>query len=172
MSVQTKRPNANFLVTLTPTTINWQDTSDINDLSYVAQDFAIGNSDDLYTLDGILPVGATAISLVVWIRCCKMISGAVKICRGSTIIRENAVTTYGVINTLNVLWTNYSSAYANRPSDGLAWTVADVNNLLGGVRLYNQSFLDTIAVCSECWIVVTYTDPAGNLRRRRVGLGL
>lgn len=79
--------------------------------------------------------------------------------------KENGVTTVGGANTVTSSYVDYSESRSVRPSDAVAWSLADVNALQVGVRRTGNA-LAGAARCTQVWVEVTFASGV----RNRLGL--
>lgn len=99
-----------------------------------------------------IPAGATITSVTLYLRVFGYGGEEYKFA-----VRENGVTSESIAYANPSSWSTYSTTYTTRPSDGAAWTVADVNALLFGCSLAGY---DNWSGCTQIYCYVNYTAAA------------
>lgn len=70
--------------------------------------------------------------------------------------KENGTLTVGAALAITTSYADYTETRTVRPSDGVAWTLADVNALQVGIRRVGNS-AHGAAKCTQAFVVVTYS---------------
>jgi len=118
-------------------------------------------------LPPITPINSVTLHIVAR----KVAVGAPLGSNGSARLWTHAVG-YEYAHVLAVVYTDFSDVLALNPNTLAAWTVAEIDAAIFGVRLeYAVSGVRlTLGVCTQVYLVVSYV--SGGLRRMLLGVGL
>ena len=173
MATEYVRPNAvGDLAELTPVgaAANWDcvdETPTNEDTDYVSSTHS-GASDlkDLHNLPA--PTDLTALDTIVSVRF--LIRSRYVANEGTAqaapYFKENGVATSGTLRNVTSSYAVYSDTYLTRPSDGGAWTFADIGALQLGVRhnlVGGGGILTSIVRTTQAYCQVEFTRPGGRL---------
>ena len=181
MATETLRPNAvGDLAELTPVgaAANWDcvdETPTNEDTDYVLSSTPGANDfKDLCNLPApsILTALHTILSVTFYIR--SRYDAKNGTAQAAPYFKENGVETSGILRNVTNAYDDYSQVYATRPSDGGAWTFADMgalqlsvrHNLVGGGIGFPSRVHTT-----QAWCVVTFTVPGTGGRLIMVKFG-
>ena len=145
-------------------TTNWgrvTETSQDGDLSYVfdSDGNSLGNGAlDLYTINAnAIGAGDTINSVTIYatIRCTDSLG------QFSIAIRENSTTTHnnGDITPTSA-YLEYNKSWTLKPSNGLAFTKTDIDNLQIGIFMREDA--GGTNRCPQVYVVIDYSPPATN----------
>ena len=173
MATEYLRPNVvGDLTQLSPigAAANWDcvdETPANEDTDYViSSTIGADDSKDLCNLPA--PTILTALDTIVlvrfWIRSRYFVeNGTVQ---AAPYFKENGVATSGTLRNMTASYANYYQDYTTRPSDGGAWTFADIGALQIGVRHYllGAGLSPASAVrTTQAYCQVEFTRPGGRL---------
>lgn len=163
--IETLRPNANGDVNQwTPqgAATGWECVAEAvadENTTHVLIAVGLSNQDDLYHLGNSALGGSETInSVTLWARAGRGGTGN----SANLLWKENGVTTAGAAVTLNLTYTDTSETRATRPSDGAAWTLADLNGLQVGVR--GTAGASGSVRVTQIFVEVDYTPAGGGAR--------
>jgi len=107
-----------------------------------------------------IPTGSTINSVTIYnrIRCIPGEYGEYGYCY--TLLRSGTTDAQGGPEQSSV-WATVNTVYNNSPFTGVPWTIAEIDAMLIGTRLYGIQYgeFPTEERCSTVWIVVDYTAP-------------
>jgi len=141
---------------------NWDCVNEIPavDTDFVSEGPEGGDAaHDLYVTPASgVPTDSTINSVTVYFRIRRTGAGQVGV--GASVAPQiraiaQAITT-GSYLTCTTSWVNESQTWATNPTTGIAWTVAEVNDLDIGVAISADS-INWDGECSQVYAVITYT---------------
>ncbi|UCG00915.1 MAG: hypothetical protein JSW11_15015 [Candidatus Heimdallarchaeota archaeon] len=136
--------------------IHWQLVSDINDSSYIIEDYSTATSyTETYQSQNISGISGTINSVSLYIRVRTSI--AFTNARAWTVLRTYDKEYVGPLNEPLTSWNNYSTKYLINPNTSVNWTWDEVNTMEIGVMLRALPQQDRECWCSEVWAEVNYT---------------
>ncbi|MHA2202991.1 MAG: hypothetical protein ACW991_04825, partial [Candidatus Hodarchaeales archaeon] len=136
--------------------IHWQLVSDLNDSSYIIEDYSTATSyADTYQSQNITGILGTINSVSLNIRARTSVSFANA--RAWTVLRTYDNEYLGPLNEPLTSWNNYSTKYLINPNTSTNWTWDEVNTMEIGVMLRALPQQDRECWCSEVWVEVNYT---------------
>jgi len=155
------RPVSNGTISEIPSenpvgSIHWQLISDINDSSYIIEDYSTATSyTDTYQSQNISGISGTinSVSLSIRVRTSVVFANA----RAWTVLRTYDKEYLGPLNEPLTSWNNYSTKYLINPNTSTNWTWDEVNTMEIGVMLRALPQQDRECWCSEVWAEVNYT---------------
>ncbi|MFX1506719.1 MAG: hypothetical protein ACFFDC_11505, partial [Promethearchaeota archaeon] len=136
--------------------IHWQLVSDLNDSSYIIEDYSTATSySDTYQSQNITDYSGTinSVSLNIRVRTSTAFTNA----RAWTVLRTCDKEYVGPLNEPSTNWTNYSTKYLINPNTSTNWTWEEVNTMEIGVILRALPQPNRECWCSEVWVEINYT---------------
>lgn len=156
----TIRPSANFSVMLTPEPIaraNWNCVDEVtpDDTDFVWEGNHTTWQSDLYhTVSASIPATSTINYVKLYFRVRK---DSVKGCVARPRIRAlSQAITEGSAVALGDSWENKSQTWLTNPQTGLAWTVAEANDLDIGIGLRELTAIEGWTLCSQLYAEIEF----------------
>ncbi|MFX0126160.1 MAG: hypothetical protein ACFFAE_21240, partial [Candidatus Hodarchaeota archaeon] len=136
--------------------IHWQLVSDLNDSSYIIEDYSTATSySDTYQSQNISGISGTinSVSINMRVRTSTSFSNA----RAWTVLWTYDNEYVGPLNEPLTSWANYSTKYLINPNTSTNWTWDEVNSMEIGVILRALPQPNRECWCSEVWAEINYT---------------
>ena len=164
------RPSSNNTVALTPSTgSNYacvDETTANDDTDYVKPNLASTWQTDLYNFGSLSSSGE-----ILWV---KIINRVAKVTTGATLrfrtaLKTHSTTYYRPSETLvSTSYIDFQTVYGFNPYTGIAWTVQEIMDLIGGVQLYT-TLVGYLPKCTQVYIEVYGVPRTGSSRSQIIG---